>query len=274
MTPKIKLLISYHKPSRLLKDAVMMPIHAGRAEYAQNFASGLIPKDEYDWMLENTTGDDSGENISHLNYAFNELTTVYWAWKNYEKIGNPDYIGFMQYRRQFIFKESYEEAAGYDVIAAAPLDVYVTVYEQFKRHHKIAELDYCLNIICRDYPALYPYAQTFFYQNMINAFNMFIMKKALFFDYCRFLFDIAFKFMDNFDRSNYTAEESRTFILERMTALYLYYLSQQGNVMYTTLPVTPVEQGGDVFYRFRKCLKENGIKYTMMLLVKKICRPK
>lgn len=50
-------------------------------------------------------GDDTGDNISHLNRSLNELTDVYLAWKNYDKLGNPDYICFMSYRRFLIFNE-------------------------------------------------------------------------------------------------------------------------------------------------------------------------
>ena len=54
---------------------------------------------DYQWMLDNMIGDDTGDNISELNRNFNELTAIYWAWKNYDKLGNPDYIGLAHYRR-------------------------------------------------------------------------------------------------------------------------------------------------------------------------------
>ena len=272
--PTVKLLISYHKPSALIKEEIMMPIHAGRSEYVKMFESGCIPKDQYDWMMENTTGDDSGDNISHLNHDLNELTTIYWAWKNYEKTGNPDYIGFMHYRRHFSCTPDVIQnmICNYDVIAAKPSDLLITVYKQYKKHHKIAELDFCINQIQSDYPTLFPYFQTLINQNLLISYNMFIMKKELFFDYCQFLFDIAFKFLNNFNRSNYSADESRTFVLERITALYLYYLSQQDQVKYAVLPVIFIGASHNIFYRFYNCLKDNGIQYTMRLLIKKIAR--
>ena len=103
--PKVKILISYHKPAVLLKDEVLTPIHVGRALATQSSKDGSISEEDYKWMLDNMIGDDTGDNISHLNRTLNELTAIYWAWKNYDKLGNPDYIGFMHYRRLLVFNE-------------------------------------------------------------------------------------------------------------------------------------------------------------------------
>ncbi|HEE9013943.1 TPA: DUF4422 domain-containing protein, partial [Campylobacter jejuni] len=103
--PSIKILVGYHKPAELLKDDILTPIHLGRALAMQASKDGEISKEDFEWMCGNMIGDDTGDNISHLNRYFCELTGIYWAWKNYDKLGNPDYIGFMHYRRHFIFNE-------------------------------------------------------------------------------------------------------------------------------------------------------------------------
>ena len=86
-----------------------MPIHLGRALAAKITKDGTINDKDYQWMLDNMIGDDTGDNISALNREFCELTAIYWAWKNYDKLGNPDYISFMHYRRHFIFNEKYDK---------------------------------------------------------------------------------------------------------------------------------------------------------------------
>lgn len=86
---KIKIFVSYKDRHTLLKNDIVTPIQSGRA----------IANEILDEML----GDDTGDNISAQNPRYNELTAQYWVWKHYEEIGNPQWVGFMHYRRQFIF---------------------------------------------------------------------------------------------------------------------------------------------------------------------------
>ncbi len=88
-----KILISYKKRHKVLKSEILTPIQTGRA----------VAEDVFGEMI----GDDTGDNISSLNPYYAELSAQYWAWKNYSSLGSPDYIGFMHYRRHFIFNEGY-----------------------------------------------------------------------------------------------------------------------------------------------------------------------
>ena len=56
-------------------------------------------------QLSDIIGDNTGINISKDNPYYCELTALYWAWKNYEKLGNPDNIGLAHYRRFLEFKK-------------------------------------------------------------------------------------------------------------------------------------------------------------------------
>ncbi len=121
----VKILVAYHKKAPLIKNDFIEPIHAGRSVALENSKDGKISAEEYQWMLENMMGDDTGDNISNLNRYFNEMTAIYWAWKNYDKIGNPDFFGFMHYRSIFLFSvypadfsdsEDYMDRYGYNML--------------------------------------------------------------------------------------------------------------------------------------------------------------
>jgi hypothetical protein len=68
---------------------VYIPVQVGRA-----LANKILP---------NTLGDNTGDNISHLNPMYCELTATYWAWKNDKE---SDFIGICHYRRFFSFEQS------------------------------------------------------------------------------------------------------------------------------------------------------------------------
>jgi lipopolysaccharide biosynthesis glycosyltransferase len=286
----IKMLVFYHKSSIILRDEITVPIHCGRANYLDCFKRGEISKDDYDFMMENTIGDNTGDNISQLNKDFCELTGIYWAWKNYDKLGNPDRIGFMHYHRHFVFdsiknfnnkyknvmirfdrlddntlraikyspKIVNETVSQYDFIAASPVDDGVTVYEHFDKYHNVEEVTFCLNIVKQRYKKIYSYAEQFFNQNLNSCCNMFIMKRDIFFEYCKFVFDIAFDFIKNFDRYNYSFKDRRLFIIERMTALYLYYLSKQDTIKHHYLPISFIKHP-DVVLNPKPAFEVNNI---------------
>lgn len=117
--PLVKILVCYHKKDELFKNDILVPIHCGRKIAFENSKDGKITKEEYNWLLKNTIGDDTGENISELNREVNEWSAIYWAWKNYDKLQNPEYIGLCHYRRLLDFSKisgiNFKKDAGYNV---------------------------------------------------------------------------------------------------------------------------------------------------------------
>lgn len=86
---KTKILISYHDEHYRIKSDILNPIQTGCATAPRLFAG----------MLRDNTGD----NISAANSRYCELSAQYWVGTHLADLGNPDYIGFMHYRRHFIF---------------------------------------------------------------------------------------------------------------------------------------------------------------------------
>ena len=232
----IKILVCYHKKDVLLKDDVLVPIHVGRA-LALRKKNSQDP--ELQWLLENTIGDNTGDNISEKNASYNELTALYWAWKNYDKLGNPDYIGLMHYRRHFIFRpsnkvveecdgidETYFDKINYnessiehlfdDCDFVAHVGQVDNVYKHYAENHHIEDLDLAIKILKQKYPRYTKTANKYLNLSYANLCNMFILPKDLFFRYCKWIFDILQAFEDKTDLS-----EKRLFISERLTGIFM-----------------------------------------------------
>ena len=229
--PTVKILVGYHKPAYLLKSDVLVPIHLGRSLAKETSKDGSLSEADYRWMLENMIGDDTGDNISKENRKYCEMTAIYWAWKNYEKLGNPDYIGFMHYRRHFIFNDSfhikcreylnqiqtvpymdkkYEEGLGYSNISKKlSKDVYLPEYVEktkqgafflsnliyYSNYANPSFLEKMVEIVCKNkiYEKYMPYVDSLLNGTRSICFNSFIVKKKIFFEYCEFLFGLCHK---------------------------------------------------------------------------------
>lgn len=229
---KINILVVYHKESPLIKSEVFLPINAGRA---------IACSDDKKWLEQNTVGDDSGENISALNPVYNELTAVYWAWKNLES----DYYGLMHYRRHFVFSDkkrnyyvarkigkNYLEKIGYsheklvsilseyDFIAPKPMRE-VSVYKHYKNAHDAKDIDAAIEAIKEFFPEYSQACDKYVFGQNEYFYNMFVFDKITFNRYCEFLFGVLDKIKDRF-------EGKRMFISERITGIFIEKLILEG----------------------------------------------
>ncbi len=246
-----KIFVSYHKPAELIKSNILTPIHVGRALAKNN--------PNYSWMKEHMIGDDTGDNISEKNPNYCELTAQYWAWKNCD----ADYIGFFHYRRfldladgagEEIEKcnpENYIEygwdtkniqklSKEYDIILPEvyyvhptdlPKDI-MSPYKFYKRDHNIEDLDIIINIIKNDYPEFIPAMEDYLYGAQSVFFNMFIMRKDLFNNYCSWLFDILEK-SEKYIKISENSYQKRVFgfLAERLLNIYVLYLQKENPML-------------------------------------------
>lgn len=265
--PKIKIFVSYKDKHKTIKSDIITPIQTGRA-IAEEVFEGMI-------------GDDTGDNISVLNNRFCETTAIYWVWKNYEQIDNPDYIGFMHYRRHFLYGEKnyntnyyglvkYEKlnqeyleenitdenikniVEKYDVIIPRRITNFEinglkNNYKQYKKSHNIDDLDKALNILTDKYPEYKKYVEEYKNSNYAYYLNMFIMRKDIFFEYCNWLFSILFELRYTIipTSDNY---QNRVigFISERLTDIFFRKLYDDKYRM-KELPISYIE-----------CVEENS----------------
>ncbi len=239
----LKLLVCYHKPDTLVKDEIFTPIHVGRSLAKKRAKEG---DKNLEWMLKNTIGDDTGDNISDKNMSYNELTALYWAWKNYDKIGNPEYIGLCHYRRYFIFRDSeevvetirdidenffnyinYNKKSIEDLFKECDYIAHIGhvdgVFKHYKEHHHAEDLELAVKIVKEKYPDFASTADDYLKMSFANFFNMFILPRDLFFKYCEWLFDVLAEFEKQVDLS-----EKRLFISERLTGIFIEKLKRDG----------------------------------------------
>ncbi len=164
--------------------------------------------------------DDDGENISLKNPNFNELTAVYWAWKNLD----ADAIGLVHYRRLFskggkreldniLNKKQIEQLLGKaPIIVPKKRKYYIeSNYSHYVHAHSKEPLDVTRNVISENYPRYLDAFDQVMHKTSAHMFNMFIMRKKEFNQYSEWLFDVLFKVEDKIDISNYSVQESRVF---------------------------------------------------------------
>lgn len=222
----VKILVAYHKKDYIYDNEKLIPIHCGRSVAFEKSKDGKLSNEEFKWLLNNTLGDDTGDNISYLNRTLNEVTAIYWAWKNYDKIGNPDYIGLNHYRRYF--------EINYD-----KLDKILSKYDFIKQKHSFSKqsfydiwlsfenrdkgfIDNAIQICKEVNPSEGDKIENFLKGNIHRGFcNMFIMKKEDFFKYCEFLFPIVLKLPQDISFGRQAG-----YFAELLTSYYLYKMSK------------------------------------------------
>lgn len=255
---KIKLLVCYHKKAPLFKDEILTPIHVGRANAKKRLAHD---SENYKWLMENLIGDDTGENISDKNDFYNEMTAVYWAWKNYEKLGNPEYIGLMHYRRHFLWDEelkdvldirNFDPATYYEIINYSPETVKTViqgcdfishtgrvnnVYRHYIENQRKEDIDLANEIVLEKYPEYKEVMEQYYAGDYSNFCNMCIFRKDLFFRYCKWIFSILEEFEKRVDMS-----EKRFFISERLTGLFVAMLQTDKKLTCKELPIAFIDE--------------------------------
>ena len=212
-----KILVCCHKQTEHIGDPNFPSILLG-----SKFANEALKK-----AYQHDHWDSTGDNIGQLHPYCAELTAIYWAWKNYEKLGNPDYIGLFHYRRFFNFSEKLAEpdlwkcaffdfdektrkrfgwdeqtikdfCSGYDLIlpySEQILDPHdwatpTDLQTHYKHAHCPEDFDLVMDFIKKIHPEYTEAVDTARASGYAHFCNMFVMTRELFFDYAKWLFDI------------------------------------------------------------------------------------
>lgn len=226
-----KIIVCCHKKDLWKSDNVYLPVQVGKA--ITDLDLGI-------------QGDNTGENISHKNKSYCELTGIYWAWKN---LKNVDYIGVCHYRRYFKFKgmktlfsdfklikdlktidiqipDLTKTFKKYDIVLARPKIYPYSLFVDYSVQHYSEDLRKVESIIFEKYPDyIKAYKERISNSNRLSHYNMFIMKWQDFNDYCTWLFSILEIAENKIDVSNYNDTQKRIwgYISERLLMLYVYH---------------------------------------------------
>lgn len=206
---KVEIYVATHKEFKLLgKKDIYIPIQGG---------AELYPNERFGYLQDNI-----GDNISNKKENYNELTSMYWAWKN----SNADIKGLCHYRRYFtksnvnidpkyiIDKQTIlDTMKEYDAILPIPFfhDGY-TNYEYCLRgsvrEKDLKELRNVIEEINPEYLESYDIVMKRSFAFYCNAL---IAKKEVFDEYSLWLFNILDELEKRVDLIGYSEDEIRIF---------------------------------------------------------------
>lgn len=261
---KVKIFVTYYKPYKIFeKSNVLVPIQVGRAIENEPFMDGKLTNEDIVWLHKHMIGDDTGDNISAKNREYDVLTAYYWVWKHYKEIGDPQYIGFFAHRKllylrlgAFSMPNELKPDYGYDdkkifallkkhkvvtsywkpYYAVGNKQIGMSFYENYKIEHHVEELDFMIEFIKKNYPEMVPAMNEVLYDigRAYSAWNFWIMRKDLAFDYFEKLFPLMFALEKERGKiiEQYDLKQRRAFgyLAERFFAVWLVYQQKTGRV--------------------------------------------
>jgi hypothetical protein len=247
---EIKVLIATHKKVELPQDSIYLPIHVGKEN-----------KEDFGYI-----GDNSGENISYKNDYYSELSAIYWAWKNL----NSDFVGLVHYRRFFAKSRTLfwkkEPLSSEDIIALCEKHDLIlpnkrryyieNLYSHYANTHDISHLDKTREIIEASSPEYLFSFDKVLKRKSAHMFNMFIMRKALFDDYCEWLFSILFQLEKQIDLTKLSKFDAR--LIGRVSELLLDVWVDKNQFQYKEVGL--LEIGSRFWLKLRKFLAAKFLK--------------
>ncbi len=138
--------------------------------------------------------DDTGENISHKNPNYCELTVLYWVWKN--KLcsgGSARYYGLFHYRRFLDISDMdfiRMELDDVDVLLPYPMIYEPDIGEHHGRYLSESDWKSMLKALNELQPEYAERFQDILKQPYFYNYNLLVAKKDILKDYCEWLFPI------------------------------------------------------------------------------------
>ena len=258
---KIKIFVTYFTDDKpYIGSDIYQPIMAGNM--GKTLPAGFI-------------GDDTGDNISHLNKTYGEMTAHYWIWKNYLPTAKEEYVGLCHYRRfldfalcsrynmdkedehspliiiyyqyfiKYLFSHYTEKSImpvieGYDLILTYQWYLkHTTNRAQYDIFHNRGELVRALAVLNKLYPEYTPYANEFLDDNKGYYCFCAVMKKGLLEEYLTWQFNIMkhLEIGNTWDQSyEYNIIRTPAFVMERLYNVWIRYQIDSNKIKILSLP--------------------------------------
>lgn len=203
---KVQVLVATHKNYAMPTDPMYLPVFVG--------------KDLHPDVNHTFQGDNTGDNISKKNAHYNELTALYWGWKNLDY----DALGLVHYRRYLSLNHQKDLSAILstdqtqeilkiaDIILPQKRRYYIETNESHYLHaHEHAPFENLRQVIKEDYPEYVDSFERVMKRTWAHMFNMFIMKKQPLDEYLTWMFDVLGKVEARTDISSYSTYEQRVY---------------------------------------------------------------
>lgn len=251
----LRIIVAAHKPYKMPTDSAYLPVFVGSSLKSAGTvptnpmgrdpsSAGSVPKSA-GTVPTGFARDDAGENISEKNPSYCELTAVYWAWKNLDAAA----IGLVHYRRHFASSVGTVPAnwqdftallKGYDVILPKKRNYFIeTTRSQYAHAHHGKDLDITREVIDERCPEFLKAFDDVMKSTAGHRFNMFVMKRPVFQEYCGWLFGILTELEKRIDTTDYSANDKRVFgfIAERLLDVWI----KTKGISYAEMPVIHLE---------------------------------
>lgn len=241
--------IATHKKYKMPKDEIYLPIHSG----------AIASEIELGYQK-----DSESENISKKNPNYSELTALYWLWKN----NDSEYKGLVHYRRHFSSEKhffEFRQGNFKEILHAEKLNIlldksdiilpkkrnYVieTIKSHYEHTHNTMDLVVTEEVIHDFYPEYLNSYHSILHRRSAHMFNMFIMSKEKFDEYCEWLFSILFKVEERLDISEYNEFHSRVF--GRISEILLDVWLEKKEYNFIEIPVMFMEKQS-WFFKIKK----------------------
>ena len=199
-------------------------------EYVKPIQVGAILTEER--LEADILTDCLGDNISHKNRQYSELTALYWIWKH----AREEIVGLCHYRRHFVLPDNWLAIMAeneIDVILPVPTVVLPNIGENYRERHDATDWKFLMEYLQYNSQDDYKVAEKVFGESLYSPCNMFIAKRKIVDELCQWMFPILEAVERNGGiKTDVYQNRYPGFISERLITLFFHKRCKQYKIVY------------------------------------------